>query len=82
MQRQWKLVSVACAALITGSMLTGVVMTLPHGVRSSDAYAQQVSAAEDAQESLQAAQNLSSAFRNVSDALRPSVVSTDRKSVV
>lgn len=75
MQRQWKLVSVACAALITGSMLTGVVMTLPHGVRSSDAYAQQVSAAEDAQESLQAAQNLSSAFRNVSDALRPSVVS-------
>lgn len=75
MQRQWKMLSVAFAALITGSLLTGVVMTLPQGVRNSDAYAQQVSSAEEARGNLQTAQDLSSAFRNVSNALRPSVVS-------
>lgn len=75
MRRSWKMLSVACIALITGSLLTGVVMTLPQGVRSSDAYAQQLSTADQARQELQAAQDLSSVFRNVSEAMRPSVVS-------
>ena len=75
MRQQWKLISVACTALITGALVAGVVMTLPQGLRNSDAYAQQVATAEAARGNLQTAQDLSSAFRNVADALRPSVVS-------
>ena len=75
MQKQWKLLSFALGAMIVGSLLTGVVMTLPRGLQTSDAYAQQVSASESARGNLQTAQDLSSAFRNVSDAMRPSVVS-------
>lgn len=75
MQRQWNFLTVALAAMLSGSLLTGVVLSLPEGLRNSDAYAMQVAAAEEAQGNLQTAQDLSSAFRNVSDALRPSVVS-------
>ncbi|WP_164100568.1 Do family serine endopeptidase [Candidatus Laterigemmans baculatus] len=75
MRRQWNFLSVALAAMLTGSLLTGVVLSLPEGLRSSDAYAVQVAAAEEARGNLQTAQDLSSAFRNVSNALRPSVVS-------
>lgn len=75
MQRQWKFLSVAMAAMVTGSLLTGIVLTLPQGIRSSDAYAQQVSVSDAAKGNIQTAQDLSSAFRNVSDLMRPSVVS-------
>lgn len=75
MHKQWKFLSAVLGAMIIGSLVTGVVMTLPQGVRNSDAYAQQVSASQDARGNLQTAQDLSSAFRNVSEAMRPSVVS-------
>ena len=75
MQQQWKMVSVACSAMITGALVAGVVMTLPRGLRQSDAYAQQVASAQEARGSLRTANDLSSSFRNVADALRPSVVS-------
>jgi serine protease Do len=75
MHRQWKFLSLAMAAMVTGSLLTGIVLTLPQGIRSSDAYAQQVSVSDVAKGNIQTAQDLSSAFRNVSDLMRPSVVS-------
>jgi serine protease Do len=75
MHKQWKFLSIAMAAMITGSLVTGVVMTLPQNFRNSDAYAQQVTASEAARGNLKTAQDLSSAFRNVSEAMRPSVVS-------
>ncbi len=75
MHQQWKMISVASAALITGALIAGIVMTLPTGLRTSDAYAQQVEDAQAARGNLQTAQDLSSAFRNVAEAMRPSVVS-------
>lgn len=75
MQRQWRFLTVALAAMLSGSLLTGVILSLPEGFRSSDAYAVQVAAAQEAQGNLRTAQDLSSAFRNVSEVLRPSVVS-------
>ena len=75
MQKQWKFLSAVMGAMIVGSLLTGVVLTLPQGIRNSDAYAQQVSASQEARGNLQTAQDLSSSFRNVADAMRPSVVS-------
>lgn len=75
MHKQWKVLSAVMGAMVVGSLLTGVVLTLPQGVRNSDAYAQQVSASQEARGHLQTAQDLSSSFRNVSEAMRPSVVS-------
>lgn len=75
MQQQWKWVSVASTAMICGALIAGVVMSLPDGVRTSDAYAQQVASAEAARGNLDTANHLSSAFRNVSEAMKPSVVS-------
>lgn len=75
MQNQWKLISVAASALITGALIAGVVMTLPNGARNSDAYADQVASAQDARANLDTANHLSTAFRNVAEAMRPSVVS-------
>lgn len=75
MQREWKFLTVALAAMLVGCLVTGVVLTLPQGLRSGDVYAQQVAEAQAAQGNLQTAQDLSTAFRNVANALRPSVVS-------
>lgn len=75
MSQHWKMVSVALGAMVTGSLIAGAVLSLPQGVRTSDAYAQQVDTARAAQANLQAANDLSVAFRNVSEAMRPSVVS-------
>ena len=74
MSHQWKNVSFALAAMLTGALVTGVVMSLPQGMRS-DAYAQQQGVAIAAQQNLSTAQDLSTSFRNVADALKPSVVS-------
>ena len=41
MQQQWKNISFALAAMLVGSLITGVVMSLPQGIRH-DAYAEQI----------------------------------------
>ena len=94
MQNPWKHLSGALAAMLIGSLLTGVVMTAP-GFLRYDAGAQDLPAvAADATQpngakqgdefgarrplggqDLGAAEGLSSAFRNVADFVRPSVVS-------
>ena len=75
----WKNVSFAFTAMIVGSLLTAVVLTLPEGLQG-DAQAQD--RGQDSgrtpivnQQNLTHAVGLSSAFRNVAEALRPSVVS-------
>jgi serine protease Do len=77
----WKNVSFALTAMIVGSLLTGAIMTLPTGLRS-DAQAQDTGQPQAAdrtpivnQQNLVHAEGLSNAFRNVAEALRPSVVS-------
>jgi len=74
MQYHWKNVSFALAAMLVGALITGVVMSLPQGIRS-DLYAQQSADASAARQSLATAQDLSTSFRNVAEAMRPSVVS-------
>ena len=74
MQHQWKNVSFALAAMLVGALITGVVMSLPQGLRS-DAYADQLGASVAARQNLSTAQDLSTSFRNVAEALKPSVVS-------
>ncbi len=78
MQFLSKNLAVALGAMTLGCLLTGLVMSLPQGLRS-DVYAQQQEVAAEARERLETAQDLSSAFRNVSEALRPSVVSISTK---
>ena len=84
MDRVWKNVSFALGAMLVGSLLTGVVMTLPI-LRTGDAQAQDRTVAPPQNrtmvdgQNLAAAQDLSSAFRNVADLLRPSVVSISVK---
>lgn len=74
MHNQWKNLSVIFGAALSGALLVGTMMSLPQ--RMTDGiYAQQVDAAVQAQESLNTAQGLSSAFRSVAESLRPSVVS-------
>jgi serine protease Do len=60
--------------MLVGALITGVVMSLPQGIRS-DAYAEQLGASIAARQSLTTAQDLSTSFRNVAEALKPSVVS-------
>ena len=78
MQHQLKNLSFALAAMLVGALLTGVVMSLPQGVRS-DAYAEQLGDSVAARQNLSTAQNLSTSFRNVAEALKPSVVSISTK---
>ncbi len=74
MHNQWKNLSVIFGAALAGALLVGTMMSLPQ--RMTDGiYAQQVDSAVEAQENLSTAQGLSSAFRNVAESLRPSVVS-------
>ena len=74
MHNQWKNLSVIFGAALSGALLVGTMMSLPQ--RMTDGiYAQQVDSAVQAQENLSTAQGLSSAFRNVAESLRPSVVS-------
>ena len=84
----WKNISFALSAMIVGSLVTGVVMSLPRELQG-DLQAQDA-AASDARahggrtpmvnaQNLSHAQGLSNAFRNVAEALRPSVVSIDTR---
>ncbi len=79
----WKNVSVVLAAALVGSLVTSVMLSLPTRLQG-DALAQDgdnlrgnFSANQAA--NLNTAQDLSSAFRNVADMLRPSVVSISTK---
>jgi len=74
MKNQWKPVSVALATLWVATLVAGLVMSLPEGLRD-DAYAEQQERAIAARQNLATAQDLSTSFRNVAEALRPSVVS-------
>ncbi len=74
MRNRTKNVSLALASMILGALLTGLVLSLPQGTHS-DVYAQQLDASAEARKSLEAAEDLSSAFRTVAEAMRPSVVS-------
>jgi len=86
MSSLWKKLSVVFTAMIVGSLLTGVVMSLPElmqgGISAQDQTPQRASANPSAANSLQklsTAQDLSSSFRNVAEMLRPSVVSISTK---
>jgi serine protease Do len=70
----WKNISFALSAMIVGSLVTGVLMTLPQELQG-DAQAQQASRPPVINQDLSHAMGLSKAFRNVAEALRPSVVS-------
>lgn len=74
MHHQWKNLSMTFGAALCGALLVGAIMSLPQQL-TSGTYAEQVNTAADARENLNTAQGLSSAFRNVADAMRPSVVS-------
>lgn len=69
--KSWTLTLVGVAL---GCLVTGLILSQPQGARN-DAYAQQLDASVQARQNLETALDLSSAFRNVADALRPSVVS-------
>ncbi len=96
MQNIWKRVSFASGAMVAGSLITGVVMSLPQpllfeaigqdgrdqrggGVAGASAQPDPPSAQALQQQNLAAADGLSSAFRNVAEALKPSVVSISTK---
>lgn len=74
MQNAWKTLSLTLAAMLLGCLVTGVVISLPGRLRT-DATAQQnrTSGVED--QNISIAQDLSSSFRNVAEAMRPAVVS-------
>lgn len=79
MDNIWKNVSFALSAMILGSLVTGLVLTLP-GELHRDAQAQDSSRTPIVnQRGLSHAEGLSNAFRNVAEALRPSVVSISTK---
>jgi len=74
MHHQWKNLSMTFGAALCGALLVGAMMSLPQRM-TSGTYAEQVSTAAEARQHLNTAQGLSSAFRNVAEAMRPSVVS-------
>jgi serine protease Do len=79
MHRQWKNLSMTFGAAFCGALLVGLMMSLPQRM-TDGVYAEQVNTAEDARQNLNTAQGLSSAFRNVAEAMRPSVVSISTES--
>ncbi len=81
MENTWKNVCFALGAMLLGALVTGVVISLPQGLRG-DLRAQDQTPQDRhavAGQNLAAAQDLSAAFRNVADLLRPSVVSISTK---
>ncbi len=96
MTNHWKSISFALSAMLVGSLVTGVVLTLPQEVRNGSVIAQDASdrsgaAAGDGKDrpgqpaplnqgNLEAANDLSSAFRNAAESMRPSVVSITTRS--
>ena len=76
MQNIWKTVSFVLAAMLVGSLITGVVMSVPHSLQN-EATAQDrgPAAAMVPQGNTTIAEGLSTSFHNVAATLRPSVVS-------
>ncbi|QDT13920.1 Do family serine endopeptidase [Planctomycetes bacterium K23_9] len=76
----WKNVSVVFTAALVGSLITGAMISQPTRLQS-DAIAQDRGGNLTTHQAanLDTAQDLSSAFRNVADMLRPSVVSISTK---
>lgn len=70
MERIWKGMSFGLGSLLAAVLLTGLLMNLPAGV-SSNLLAQR----DSDPQSLQTANDLSTAFRRVANSMRPSVVS-------
>ncbi|TWU60717.1 putative periplasmic serine endoprotease DegP-like precursor [Rubripirellula tenax] len=85
MPNYWKSVSFALAAMLVGSLTTGVVMSLPQSLQN-EAIGQDAPPEARAvqRQNLTTADNLSTAFRNVAELMRPSVVSikTKQKQIV
>jgi serine protease Do len=80
MHQSWKSLSVVFGAALCGALVTSVIISLPTRM-TSGIYAEQLGSANQAREKLNAAEGmsaaegLSSAFRNVAEVLKPSVVS-------
>lgn len=95
MTNNWKQVSFALSAMLVGSLATAVVMTLPSELQRGDAIAQDAVTQKRTvrpnepvngqplvnDQHLTTALDMSSAFRNVAEAMRPSVVSITTRSV-
>jgi serine protease Do len=75
MLQQWKNLSVTLGAVMCGALLTGVVMSWPQRLNQQARADARVALSAAAEENLKHAEGLSAAFRYVSDALHPSVVS-------
>lgn len=74
MQKQWKRISFVLGATWIATLLGGVMLSLPHTLQSP-IHADQATTARPETQDLGIAQDLSSAFRTVAEAMRPSVVS-------
>ena len=74
MQKQWKRISLVLGIAWVATLVGGLLLSLPQSVQS-DAYADQQFRDRAATQNLNTAQDLSSAFRTVAEAMRPSVVS-------
>jgi len=74
MHQSWKSLSVVFGAVFCGALLMGVLMSLP-STMTTGIYADQVASSTIARANIDAAEGLSSAFRNAAEALKPSVVS-------
>ena len=85
MDQFWKRINLALGAMLAGSLLTGLVLSLPEsfqgGIQAQDRG--QIPSLQNsvAKQNTSTAQSLSSSFRNVAEALRPSVVSISTKHV-
>lgn len=80
MHHSWKNLSVVFGAVLCGALLMGMVMSVPAPM-TSGIYAEQVASSTDAKQNLNTAEGLSSAFRNVAEVLKPSVVSISTRTV-
>ncbi len=78
MHQSWKSLSVVFGAALCGALLMGAIMSMPAPL-TSGIYADQIVASKEARQNIDTAQGLSSAFRNVAEALKPSVVSISTK---
>ncbi|TWT73954.1 Do family serine endopeptidase [Allorhodopirellula solitaria] len=74
MQLPWKRISIVLASAWAATLLFGLMMSLPRAA-NSEAHADQQIRDRTSAESLNTAQDISSAFRSVSEVMRPSVVS-------
>ncbi len=78
MQNAWKTLSLTLGAALFGCLLTGVVISLPSALQNgANAQPNQVSnrLLQVENQNNSTAQDLSSSFRNVAEAMRPTVVS-------